>query len=895
MKNRFLSILLATIMLASIFALTSCDTIFESLFGSNGTHEHEWSEWETIKSADCKNSGTAERFCDCGETQTKSLPVSEHNSSGWIVDNEATCQVEGSKHKECTVCHTVLANEKIGKTEHNYGEWIDEIHATTESEGTLGHYHCSACDKNFDADKKELNSIVIPKLDNEDPTVHNHTSSGWIVDKEATCSADGSRHKECTECKEEIVREIIPATGNHSYGEWYIVKEATEYEDGLRERKCECGKVESEVIEAPEKEYSIYYMNLKSAEYPSETGYNSKDGLLYLPTVESEGYVFIGWYTASVGGDIVDYIPKGSKQDYVLFAHWEFITYDIIYKNVPNNTNPTSYNIETKISLETPKWSGLEFTHWSDEDGNVYLPNVNITFLPEKMTGNLVLTANWKVLRNIATPAGSDAHLYNVFASEDGMLYFFYDLGTIEHVVLDNIDPNLYYKAEGMPISLTLSKTVSISEETAKSISDTISKSISQTSAWQKSYSESESHSKNWNAEIGVGINAGIGGGTQSGASGEAEKEGKKLSASLAKMFNLSVNVHIEGSYNWGGEDTYTREWGQTESYSSTNSETQSHTVNSSLAYKEQISSEIVENFTIGADLPSGYYAYVHAANIRVIGIVTYEIATGYMYLNTYSRLDNMHSMVMYYPTVNELNNPSIEGLNFSIPEEEIINMIEKSYYVKYDANGGTGTMPTTIHSINGAEQLAKNEFTKEGYLFAGWELTTEDGTKTFIDGQSVTNIGEPLHTVTLKAVWVEDPSYDKDVVYTLTTITGSYKSEPQMRYSALIEYRNRTEDSIEIRITWTTIKEHGYNSYGQNFSFSCGSASSGRVRICGYNGLADGYTSKTKESGWVKISLNTSDATTIDLNIKYWQTNNDDGTINEKINTIWTLNIPAN
>ena len=30
-------------------------------------------------------------------------------------------------------------------------------------------------------------------------------------------------------------------------------------------------------------------------------------------------------------------------------------------------------------------------------------------------------------------------------------------------------------------------------------------------------------------------------------------------------------------------------------------------------------------------------------------------------------------------------------------------------------------------------------------------------------------------------------------------------------------------------------------------------------------------------------------------INIKYWQTNNDDGTINEKINTIWTLNIPAN
>lgn len=878
MKNRFLSILLATIMLASIFALTSCDTIFESLFGSNGTHEHEWSEWETIKSADCKNSGTAERFCDCGETQTKSLPVSEHNSSGWIVDNEATCQVEGSKHKECTVCHTVLANEKIGKTEHNYGEWIDEIHATTESEGTLGHYYCSACDKNFDADKKELNSIVIPKLDNEDPTVHYHTSGNWIVDKEATCSADGSRHKECTECKEEIVREIIPATGNHSYGEWYIVKEATEYEDGLRERKCECGKVESEVIESPEKEYSIYYMNLKSAEYPSETGYNSQDGLLYLPTPEAEGYVFVGWYTASVGGNIVDYIPKGSKQDYVLFAHWEFITYDIIYKNVPNNTNPTSYNIETKISLETPKWSGLEFTHWSDEDGNVYLPNVNITFLPEKMTGNLVLTANWKVLRNIATPAGDEAYLYNAFSGEDGYIYFLYDLGTIEHVVLDNINPDMYYKYEGLPITLTLSKTVSISEEKAQSIANTVSKSVTSTSSWTGTKSFSETNSKNWNNHAGGSIDAEIGGGPLT-----------------KKILNWSVKGHAEYYRDWGGEESTTEGWTNSLSGSSGETNTTSETVSTSIAYKESITSEITESITIGEHLPTGYYAYVHAGNVRVIAVLSYEIATGCLYINTYCRLDNMHSMIMYYSDVNQLNNPSVEGLDFSIPEEEIKSIIESTYYVKYDANGGIGTMPITHHSINGTEQLAKNEFTKEGYLFAGWELTTEDGTKTFVDGQSVTNIGEPLHTVTLKAVWVKDPAYDKDVVYTLTTKTGSYKSEPQMRYSALIEYRNRTEDSIEIRITWTTIKEHGYNSYGQNFSFSCGSASSGRVRICGYNGLPDGYTSKTKESGWVKISLNTSDATTIDLNIKYWQTNNDDGTINEKINTIWTLNIPAN
>ena len=90
------------------------------------------------------------------------------------------------------------------------------------------------------------------------------------------------------------------------------------------------------------------------------------------------------------------------------------------------------------------------------------------------------------------------------------------------------------------------------------------------------------------------------------------------------------------------------------------------------------------------------------------------------------------------------------------------------------------------------------------------------------------------------------------------------------MRYSALIEYRNRTEDSVEIRITWTAIKEHGYNSYGQNFEFSCGGVSSGGVRICGWDGLAYGYASATKESGWVKISLNTSGETTVKLTVKY-------------------------
>ena len=46
--------------------------------------------------------------------------------------------------------------------------------------------------------------------------VHTHTPSDWIIDKPATCSAAGSKHKECTDatCKEVLETATITATGH---------------------------------------------------------------------------------------------------------------------------------------------------------------------------------------------------------------------------------------------------------------------------------------------------------------------------------------------------------------------------------------------------------------------------------------------------------------------------------------------------------------------------------------------------------------------------------------------------------------------------------------------------------------------------------------------------------
>lgn len=44
---------------------------------------------------------------------------------------------------------------------HAYGEWIDEIPATCTDGGTLGHYHCDGCGKDFDAEHVELDGLSV--------------------------------------------------------------------------------------------------------------------------------------------------------------------------------------------------------------------------------------------------------------------------------------------------------------------------------------------------------------------------------------------------------------------------------------------------------------------------------------------------------------------------------------------------------------------------------------------------------------------------------------------------------------------------------------------------------------------------------------------------------------
>ena len=94
-------------------------------------------------------------------------------------------------------------------------------------------------------------------------------------------------------------------------------------------------------------------------------------------------------------------------------------------------------------------------------------------------------------------------------------------------------------------------------------------------------------------------------------------------------------------------------------------------------------------------------------------------------------------------------------------------------YTVKFDANGGTGSMSNQSYAYGVSQALTANAFTRTGYTFEGWN-TKADGTGTsYTDNQSVSNLSSTDGaTITLYAQWAEIPANNHNITYT-TQATG--------------------------------------------------------------------------------------------------------------------------
>lgn len=100
-------------------------------------------------------------------------------------------------------------------------------------------------------------------------------------------------------------------------------------------------------------------------------------------------------------------------------------------------------------------------------------------------------------------------------------------------------------------------------------------------------------------------------------------------------------------------------------------------------------------------------------------------------------------------------------------------------YKIRFDANGGTGTMADQSHTYDRRQTLTANAFAREGYRFTGWNTRGDGKGKAFTDKQTVTNLlAHDGATGVLYAQWARLPETalprsGGTMTHNLTTILG--------------------------------------------------------------------------------------------------------------------------
>ena len=135
-------------------------------------HIHTFGEWITVKDATCTIKGEQERSCSCGEKETQSIDATGHTE---VTDEAvaATCTTDGkTEGRHCSVCNETLIAQSDIPASHAEGEWVIDTNASCTGNGSK-HQVCSVCEAT-------IKTETLTKL--------GHTDGEWIIDKEANCT-----------------------------------------------------------------------------------------------------------------------------------------------------------------------------------------------------------------------------------------------------------------------------------------------------------------------------------------------------------------------------------------------------------------------------------------------------------------------------------------------------------------------------------------------------------------------------------------------------------------------------------------------------------------------------------------------------------------------------------
>lgn len=145
------------------------------------------------------------------------------------------------------------------------------------------------------------------------------------------------------------------------------------------------------------------------------------------------------------------------------------------------------------------------------------------------------------------------------------------------------------------------------------------------------------------------------------------------------------------------------------------------------------------------------------------------------------------------------------------------------TWYVKFNANGGTGTMANETMTYDTAQNLTANAFTRMGYDFKGW-ATTAGGSVAYADKASVKNLtGTNGGVVNLYAVWAKK-TYS--VTYDGNGSTGGSTASQTKTYGTALALRSNGFTRTGYTFSkWNTRADGGGTAYAAGASYASESA----------------------------------------------------------------------
>ena len=190
---------------------------------------------------------------------------------------------------------------------------------------------------------------------------------------------------------------------------------------------------------------------------------------------------------------------------------------------------------------------------------------------------------------------------------------------------------------------------------------------------------------------------------------------------------------------------------------------------------------------------------------------------------------------------------------------------------ITFDANGGSGTVPTAISTYVGvANTIPSNSLTRAGYTFDGWNTASDGSGTAYATGSTIT----PSSNVTLYAQW--ETTYVKPEIQNLLafrTANDSGGASPTVTSTGttgfckfeLVGGSNYTFTSASVQFGTAAAKSmtrSGTTVYGYSASGSIAQASAYTVTVTVVVKGADGVSRTYTDSTYISKSVPVFDAT---------------------------------